>query len=300
MREKTAVPGQPVQPQGQPVQAAQWMREKSAISGQPGVQPQGVTGVTKLPRKQPIWLFVLIGVLVIGIIAVVAVILISGGKGPATTTPTVQAVISPTAGSTTPGATTTQAVTGAVTTAATGTTSPATSAPATTVAGTSVATGTAAIPRTGHAGPIDMVSWSSNGQSFLTASDDKTIKIWDAATNKVTRTLNDAAKPITDRVIAAVFSTDGQFVVATLADKTVNVYSVSGGNVVAQVKGDQAVPAAIAPDRRWWSMRDPDYPQFDLKKNAAGPEFPYFDPSVNGLAPTALAFPRTIRPWQSA
>jgi WD40 repeat protein len=136
-----------------------------------------------------------------------------------------------------------------------------------------------------------MVSWSPNGQLFLTASDDKTIKAWDAATNKVVKTLDDKAKPNSDRVISAVFSKDGQFVVATLADNTVNVYSYNNGNVVAQVKGDLAVPAAISGDQTLVAYAGSrTIRTFDLKKNAAGPEFPYFDPTVKDLAPVVLAF----------
>lgn len=285
MQEKTAVPGQPDH-------AAEWRREKEGFGGpgQPG-QPQ----VTKIRRKPPVLLFAIIGVLAVGILAVGAILLLSGSNK-VTTTPTANAASSVTPGSATTTAGTTASLitpatsTGTVTTPAATTAAP-TSAATTGLVTPSVGSGTGAVPLSGHAGPINAVSWNLNGQSFLTASDDKTIKIWDAASNKVVKTLDDKAKPITDRVIAAVFSSDGQFVVATLADKTVNVYSVANGNVVTQQKGDQAVPAAIAGDSSLVVFAGSrTIHSFDLKKNAVGPEFPYFDPSVNGLAPTALAF----------
>lgn len=327
MQEKTGVPGQG--------QAAQWRREKEGIAAPPPGQgnfgPQGFAPnqpgnpnppqVTKARRKQPIWLFVIIGVLVVVILAVVAVLVINPfGKG--TTTPTAQASITttattgtgPTTGATTATGTSAANTTGQATTTSAAQTTPAISSSATTgpattttVVGTtgaattsgndrgtpqpSVGAGTGAVALSGHAGPINMVSWSPNGQLFLTASDDKTIKAWDAATNKVVKTLDDKAKPNSDRVISAVFSKDSQFVVATLADKTVNVYSYNNGNVVAQVKGDLAVPATISGDQTLVAYAGSrTIRTFDLKKNAAGPEFPYFDPSIQGLAPVALAF----------
>jgi WD40 repeat protein len=147
------------------------------------------------------------------------------------------------------------------------------------------------IPLGGFSGLLNSLSWSSDGRFYITASDDKTLKIWDAATNKVVQTLDDKANPILDRVLSAVFSPDGQYVVASLADKSIRFYSVKNGVVLITAKGDLIAPAVISPDQalipysgaktiRTW----------DYKKDNNGPEFPYFDSNAPGLAPTALAF----------
>ncbi len=279
-----------------PGQEAQWMREKCAVPGQANFRPQGFNPnqpggpahppVTRVKRKQPIWLFAIIGVLLIGILAAGAVLLINGG-GKGTATPTAQANNATTAAAPSGAATTAAAPSGPTVTTPAATTAPAGNTPNP----PTVAAGTGAVPLSGHAGPVNAVNWSANGQFFLTASDDKTIKVWDAATNKVVKTLDDKAKPITDRVISAAFSSDGQFVVATLADNSVNVYSFNNGSAVAQVKGDLAVPAAFSGDQTLVAFAGSrTIHSFDLKKNANGPEYPYFDPSVSGLAPSALAF----------
>lgn len=299
-----ATPPQPAWPPSAPGQYA--TPPQGITYGQPGQPPALPKPPVKSQRKQPIWLLVAIGVLVIGIIAVAGALWLNMGARSAT--PTVQAnqATATSSAGTTAGVVTntnnpTTASTG--TTPAAQTTVPATTPPVqTTSAGvsvngtvgtppTSAATGSGAIPLSGHAGPVNSVSWSADGRFYLTASDDKTLKIWDAATNKVIKTLNDQANPNTDRVLSAVFSADGEYVVASAADKSTRFYSVKDGIVLITARGDLTAPAAISPDQalipyigaktiRTW----------DYKKDTDGPEFPYFDSKVSGLAPTALAF----------
>lgn len=172
-----------------------------------------------------------------------------------------------TAVATTTSAATTAAVTAnAATTAASATTSASSPAPAVTtnqVAATAtIQPTTAAVPTaitanlptltplsktalTAHNGAVNALSWSNDGRFFVTASDDKTLKVWDAATNRVTTTLDDKTYPNTDRVLSAAWSADGQYIVAGAADKFVRVYGLKFSNVLDQAT-DGAVPMAVA------------------------------------------------------
>lgn len=320
---------------------ARWLQEKGGAAPQfkpanYGTPPQGyaygqaaappIPGQYQPPlkpatkkQKQPIWLLAVIGLLVIGIVAVGVAIWLTNGTRP-NTTPTVQVSAPTVTGGT--GSTTIASGTGSTTIAGGNTTAitPGTdqrSLPGITpsVAGTAAATtagsdgtgrtppvtsnsqpippinGPATVPLSGHAGPVNAVSWSNNGLFYLTASDDKTLKIWDTTTNKLVKTLDDKVTPINDRVLSAVFSNDGQLVVLGIADKSTRIYSVNDRKALAITEGSLPAPASISPDQtlvpfigaktiRTW----------DLKKNNNGPEFPYFDSKVSGLAPTALAF----------
>lgn len=305
--------GGPVSPSAPSSQEARWLQEKNGgapqvpVQGayrpaQPPLPPQppaippgyrtpppiAQAGPGNLPNppkpkgKTPVWLFALIGVLVVAIVGVGVAIFLTNGSKP-NPTATVQASGATPSAATGP----TKA---ARTTVASATTSAVTASPTTAPATTQPPT-PAAIALTGHAGPVNSVAWSSSGALFLTASDDKTLKIWDAASNKAVKTLDDKAKPINDRVLSAVFSPDGNFVVAGIADKTTRVFSVKDGVSLATLEGTAPTPAAISPDQAlvpYITART--IRTLDLKKNGPGPEYPYFDSKINGLAPTALAY----------
>lgn len=284
----------------------------------------------KRKRKLSAWLLVAIGVLVIAIAAVGVTLFLNNNRTPATPVASQSTTTASASTATdTPAAVVSTAAAGTINNPATPppTTQPnlRTIAPVTTPPVQSASPGTAPVvqpssppvttgatvngtpatppgtsPATnnpgtvllsGHAGPVNSIAWSADGRFFLSASDDKTLKIWDAATNKEVKTLDDKAKPNTDRVLSAVFSKDGQFVVASLADKSVHIYSVKDGTLLASPKGDLTAPAGISADQalvpyvgartlRTWN----------ISKKSAGLEFPYFDAKVAGLAPTALAF----------
>ncbi len=83
---------------------------------------------------------------------------------------------------------------------------------------------------TGHSGPINAVSWTKDGRYYATASDDKTIKVWDAALNKVVLTLDDKKRPHTAPIVSVAWSSKGNYLVSASADKFINYYSVFSSN----------------------------------------------------------------------
>jgi serine/threonine protein kinase/WD40 repeat protein len=229
-------------------------------------------------------------ILIVGGI-ILAIALTSGSK---LTSPTALAVATVTNG---PGATTAPAAaTAAPTQAQAQTTAPATtqiSQP--TVIRTTQSPVVALTPLNSvslagsHAGPINALSWSTDGRFYVTASDDKTLHIWDAATNKVTMVLDDKNRPHTAPVLSAVWSADGQYIVSAAADKFVNIYDVKTGIVLVQAT-DGVVPkaVAIAPDNSLFTYPGPNVLHtWNFKGDGDGPNFP-LNPA--NLEITALAF----------
>ena len=72
----------------------------------------------------------------------------------------------------------------------------------------------------GHAGPVTSACVSPDGALVVTASDDKTARVWALADGALVRTLEGHA----GGVMSACVSPDGAFVVTASADKTARVY----------------------------------------------------------------------------
>lgn len=76
----------------------------------------------------------------------------------------------------------------------------------------------------GHAGEVNAVAISPDGQTIISGSDDKTLRIWNLNSQKLLRTL----KGHTDWVYAVAFSADGQIILSGSKDKTVRLWQGSG------------------------------------------------------------------------
>ena len=70
--------------------------------------------------------------------------------------------------------------------------------------------GTTRLVLVGHEDEINWVSFSPDGRSLATASDDQQIKLWNAETGRIESTLAGHQ----EQVVAAVFTADGQRVVS--------------------------------------------------------------------------------------
>ena len=74
-----------------------------------------------------------------------------------------------------------------------------------------------------HAGPVRQATFTANGAQVLSGSDDKTVKIWNAADGKEAKSIAAHDAP----VIGVGISADGARIVSAGADKAVKVSTVA-------------------------------------------------------------------------
>jgi WD40 repeat protein len=87
-----------------------------------------------------------------------------------------------------------------------------------------------------HGGPVYVASFSAYGKRIVTASQDKTARVWDAATGQLVATLSGHTGAVND----AAFSPDGTRVVTASQDNTARVWDAASGNLLATLTGHTA------------------------------------------------------------
>jgi WD40 repeat protein len=83
----------------------------------------------------------------------------------------------------------------------------------------------------GHSASVWSAAFSPDGQRVVTASDDKTARVWNAATGQVIAKLEDHWASVG----SAAFSADGQRVVTASADNTARVFHILTADDIARL-----------------------------------------------------------------
>jgi WD40 repeat protein len=96
----------------------------------------------------------------------------------------------------------------------------------------------------GHTHSVQSAAFSPDGMRIVTASWDRTARVWDARTGQVVATLAHRAL-----ITSAMFSPDGKRIVTASADQTARVWDARTGQVVARLgHTDSVSSAAFSPD----------------------------------------------------
>jgi WD40 repeat protein len=98
----------------------------------------------------------------------------------------------------------------------------------------------------GHSSDVNSVAFAPDGQMFASASDDKTIKLWNPLTGQEIRTLQGHA----NWVWTIAFSPDGKILASAGADKTIKLWDVATGEQIRTLQGhiDGVTCIAFSPD----------------------------------------------------
>lgn len=89
------------------------------------------------------------------------------------------------------------------------------------------------------------VAVTPDGQRAISASDDKTLKVWSLSSGKVLQTLEGH----TDWVKDVAVMLDGQHTISVSSDKTLKVWDLSSGKCLTTFDLDEALhTCAVAPD----------------------------------------------------
>ncbi|WP_437916839.1 AAA family ATPase [Sorangium sp. So ce302] len=98
----------------------------------------------------------------------------------------------------------------------------------------------------GHSGRVNACAISPDGQRIVSASDDRTLKVWDLGTGKLLSTLEGHVWSVN----ACAISPDGQRIVSASNDKTLKVWDLGTGKLLSTLEGhsDSVKSCVISPD----------------------------------------------------
>ncbi|XXY21628.1 AAA family ATPase [Sorangium sp. So ce216] len=94
----------------------------------------------------------------------------------------------------------------------------------------------------GHTSLVYGVAVTSDGRFAVSASDDKTLKVWDLATGQPLRTLQGH----TAAVVGVAVTQDGRFAVSASDDKTLKVWDLATGQLLRTLQGHTAAVVGVA------------------------------------------------------
>ena len=94
---------------------------------------------------------------------------------------------------------------------------------------------------------MQSAAFSPDGKRVVTASTDKTARLWDAATGKP---IGEPLKGHEDSVQSAAFSPDGRRIVTASADKSARLWEIFADTQEFVTHAKAAVPRCLTPTRR--------------------------------------------------
>ena len=105
-----------------------------------------------------------------------------------------------------------------------------------------VETSRALLTLTGHTDEVGRAVFSPDGQRIATASDDQTVKIWDAMTGKALMTLTGH----NDKVSSVAYSPDGTWLATASEDGTARIWDAATGREVLKLSGHEGEVWVVA------------------------------------------------------
>ncbi|MBN3922196.1 serine/threonine-protein kinase [Nostoc sp. NMS4] len=101
-------------------------------------------------------------------------------------------------------------------------------------------------PFKGHSSDVNSVAFSPDGTTLASASDDKTIKLWNPVSGQVIRTLEGHF----NWIWTIAFSPDSKILASGSADKTIKLWNVETGKLIRTLDGnsDGVTSVAFSPD----------------------------------------------------
>ncbi|MEH2259136.1 nSTAND1 domain-containing NTPase [Nostoc sp.] len=94
----------------------------------------------------------------------------------------------------------------------------------------------------GHSSSVISVAYSPNGQQLASASDDKTIKIWDVSSGQLLKTLTGHSSEVNN----VAYSPNGQQLASASRDKTIKIWDVSSGQLLKTLTGHSSYVFSVA------------------------------------------------------
>lgn len=109
----------------------------------------------------------------------------------------------------------------------------------------------------GHGGPITALALASDSKQVLTASADKTLKLWDLAQGQEIRSFAGHAESVT----GAALSADGQLALSSSGDRSLKLWDVASGKELQTLTGhgDAVNAVALSPDGKWVASASDDH-----------------------------------------
>ena len=129
---------------------------------------------------------------------------------------------------------------------------------------------------------MSSAAFSPDGKRIVTASEDKTARLWDAATGKP---IGEPLKGHEDSVKSAAFSPDGTRIVTASADKTARLWEVFANTQEFVAHAKAASPRCLSPARRIEFFLPPEPPYWCIELETVA--LPYA-----GMEDVARRYPR--------